>query len=67
MCGFTDRKTERQRDRMDRQRDRMDRTEQDRTGEKNKNTNKNSKWKSGSKSVCTVALVLMVQLIKAYT
>jgi len=66
MCGFTDRKTERQRDR---QTDRMDKTEQDRTGEKKQKHKQKLKMEVRFQivSVCTVALELVVQLIKAYT
>jgi len=63
MCGFTDRKTERQ---TDRQTDR-----QNRTGQEKKKQEHKQKLKMGVRfqivSVCTVTLVFVVQLIKAYT
>jgi len=71
MCRFTDRKTERQTDRQTDRTDKtdQDRTEQDRRGEKKQEHKQKLKMDVRFQivSVCTVALVLVVQLIKAYT
>ena len=70
MCGFTDRQTDRQTDREDRTG--QDRTGQDRTGQdRRKKQEHKQKLKMEVRfqivSVCPVALVLVVQVIKAYT
>lgn len=65
-----DLQTERQREReTERQTDRTDKTEQDRTGEKKQEHKQKLKMEVRFQivSVCTVALELVVQLIKAYT
>jgi len=75
MCGFTDRKTERQTDRQTgrtrQNRTGQNRTGQNRTGPEKKKQEHKQKLKMEVRfqivSVCTVALVLVVQLIKAYT
>jgi len=67
-----DRETDGQTDRTDKteqDRTEQDRTEQDRTGEKKQEHKQKLKMEVRFQivSVCTVALVLVVQLIKAYT